>query len=407
MTAVYGRDLGGSLGGRIGACFGLGLAVTSAALGWTSVVHAEETPATAAASASPSLAVVADVGGGASSTHSAEIRAALNTVARIHGYEPAGKLDVEGAASAEQLIVAGTVTDDPIKLEHLRFVLHVDALVRVSHVTDREGGTVRITVVTPDGFQTRLLTADTTDSVEHALDVLLPRRDGSGAAKAAAPDPEEQELWKARGGFRPTYGVMAFASVTSLRHFGFRADNASGIGTVNATATAIGVGGGLGVRLGAQYLPTLTPNPAGTFFAARLAIGIDTDFFYLRKPTGYSYAASARSTQYGGEALWVASIPIELGGAFAIGRFSEQSWHGALLGIAYAPEAQYSMVLSRSSGDFRFNPAGAELSVDVTGIDASRGDTSAAQIRIALWGVAPLNDAHPGLLSLGIGTIWY
>jgi hypothetical protein len=357
-----------------------------------------------APSGGTSLVVIADLGG-ATSTHSAELRAALYTMGRIHGYDPA-KVDVEGAASSEQLMVSGTVTDEPLKLEHLRFVLGVAALVRVSKVTDREGGTVRITVVTPEGFQTRILAADTTDSVEHALDVLLPKR---ARADEVAPsvDPEEHQLWEARGGFRPTYGAMAFASVTSLRHVAFRSDNAAGTGTVTGSGTAVGVGGGVGVRIGAMYLPTLTPNPAGTFFAARLGFGLDTDFFYLRTPTHYVYSDATRSTAYNGRALWVASIPIQLGGAIALGHFSEESWHGALLGIAYAPEAQYQMDLGRSSGDFRFNPAGAEISVDVAGIDASRGDVSAPQIRIAVWGVAPLNDSHPGMLSLGIGALWY
>ncbi len=351
--------------------------------------------------------VVADLGG-ADSTRSAELRAALYAVARAHGYAPASKIDVQAAATGEQLIVAGNVTDDPVKLGHLRFIVRVPALVRVSKVTDREGGTVRITVVTEEGFQTRLLANESNESVAHALDVLLPRQHPTTLTTLPhGVDPESEQLWRLRTGFRPTYGAMAFASVTTLPHFAFQSENATGTGTVTGTANAVGVGGGVGARFGVMYIPMLTPDASGTFFTARFEVGLDTHFLYLRSPERFSYEGSSRTTVYGNRALWIGSIPIELGGAIALGRFGEEIWHGALLGLAYAPQLQYSMELSKSSGDFRFNPAGAELSLDVTSLDASRGNQNAAQIRIAVWGVAPLNDAHPWLLSLGLGAIWY
>ena len=363
------------------------------------------TPAPAPAG-NPELVVVADLGG-AGSTTSAELRAALYAVARGHGYVPAGKLDVVGAASRESLVVSGSVTDDPVKLEHLRFVLKVPALVRVSRVTDREGGTVRITVVTEEAYQTRILADDSNESIAHALDVLLPARRVVPVASGDAVDPELKEQFRARTGFRATYGALAFATITSLRHYGFDSANAAGTGTVHGTANAFGVGGGVGLRAGVIYLPPLTPNPSGSFFAARFDVGLDTDFLYLRAPSKFSYDGSSRNLVYGNRALFIGSIPFTLGGALAVGQFGEASWHGVLLGVGYAPELEYAMDLARSSGDFRFNPAGAELSVDVTRLDASRGNESAAQIRIALWGVAPIDTAHPGRLSLGLGAVWY
>jgi hypothetical protein len=397
---------------RVGSI--LGFAFVSAVLSVTVLARADDgapredgaTPESPP-STGPVLVVVADLGG-ATSTRSAELRAALYAVARAHGFAPAGKLDVQAAASSEQLIVAGNVTDDPVKLEHLRFVLRVPALVRVSKVTDREGGTVRITVVTADGFQTRLLSDESNESVSHALDVLLPRHQATTLTTLPhGVDPESEQLWRARTGFRPTYGAMAFASVTTLPHFAFQSENASGTGTVTGTANATGVGGGVGARFGVAYIPFLTPNPSGTFFTARFEVGLDTHFLYLRSPARFNYEGSSRSVVYGNRALWIGSIPLELGGAIALGTFGEEIWHGALLGLAYAPQLQYSMDLGKTSGDFRFNPAGAEISVDVTSLDASRGNQNAPQIRIAVWGVAPLNDAHPWLLSLGIGAIWY
>ncbi len=391
----------------------LGFAVASALLSAQRPVCAQESaPRTdgalpeTPADVGPALVVVADIGG-ESSTRSAELRAGLYAVARAHGYKPAGKIDVNAAASSESLMVAGHVTDEPVKLEQLRYILRVPALVRVSKVTDREGGTLRITVVTPDGYQTRILADESNESVAHALDVLLPRQQPSKPATGTGVDPETEQLWRLRTGFRPTYGAMAFASVTSLRHFAFQSENPTGTGSVTGTATAVGVGGGVGVRVGVMYIPELTPNPEGTFFTARFDVGLDTDFLYLRAPVRFDYDGASRSVVYGNRALWIGSVPIALGGAVALGRFNEESWHGALLGLAYAPQLQYAMDLSKSSGDLRFNPAGAELWVDVTSLDASRGNDSAPQIRISVWGLAPLNDAHPWLLSLGIGAIWY
>jgi hypothetical protein len=362
----------------------------------------------------PPLVVVADLGG--TSTSSAELRAALYQVARDHGFDPASKVDVEGIASRSSLMAAGKITDDPKELQRLRAALSVDVVVRVSKVEDREDGIVRITVVTVDNVQTRLLREDTKEAVAHALDVLLPRQDGGSRTPTTfgddqhvqAVEPSTHQLWEARSGLRPTFGAMAFASVTSFK-VAYTGAGPDGTGTVPGTATAIGVGGGIGARLGLMYFPTLEPNPThGTFFAFRAGFGLDTDFLYLRTPTGYSYSDSTRSTVYGNRGLWIGSVPFELGGAVGLGRFSgDSAWHGSMLGIAYAPQLQFSMELSKTSGDFRFNPAGAQISVDITTLDASHGNEPSAQIRIAVWGLAPLGDSHPWVVNLGIGAIWY
>jgi hypothetical protein len=356
------------------------------------------------------VVVIADLGG--TSTASAELRAALYQVARDHGFDPASKHDVEGVAARSSLMNAGSITDDPQELQRLRAALQVDVVVRVSKVVDKEDGIVRITVVTVEKVQTRLLREDTKESIAHALDVLLPKHESVsfGNDQHVQPvDPSAHELWVARSGLRPTFGAMAFASVTTLPHFAFTGATPDGMGTVQGSGTATGVGGGVGARVGLIYFPTLEPNPThGSFWAFRAGFGLDTDFLYVRVPKDYSYGDSTRSTVYGNKGLWLASLPFELGGAFAMGHFSgDSSWHGAMLGLAYAPQVQFSMDLSKSSGDFRFNPAGAQVSVDITTLDASHGDEPAAQIRIALWGLAPLGDSRPWILNLGIGALWY
>src|SRR5262245_41619256 len=106
----------------------LGAAVAAAVLSAPLVARAQgPTPldqtAPDAAHRPPSLVVAADVAG--TDAASAEVRAALYAVARMHGYEPAGTADVQGAAAKESLIDAGTITDDPKRLERLRTALGV------------------------------------------------------------------------------------------------------------------------------------------------------------------------------------------------------------------------------------------------------------------------------------------
>jgi hypothetical protein len=198
---------------------------------------------------------------------------------------------------------------------------------------------------------------------------------------------------------------MLLASATEIRHVPFTTADATGR-AVTGSASATGVGGGVGVRVGFAYLPVPDPNlSTGGFVVFRFGAGLDTNVLYTRTPKGYD---ETHAVTYGNQALWVSSLPFNLGFAIASGKFSgDASWRGVLIGFAYAPAAQFSMDLKYTSGDFRFNPAGAEASVDITRLDTSEEDPAEPHIRLALSGLAPLDDARPGFLSLGIGVIYY
>src|ERR1700742_234217 len=142
----------------------LGCAAAALVLSVAPGVRAEERgtatdPAAASAAAAPqgprALVIVADPAG--TETENAELRAALNAVARAHGYDLTTKVDVAAIASRDSLVTAGTIDADPASMEQLRGALGVAALVRVSRVEDREAGTVRITVVTVERTQARLM----------------------------------------------------------------------------------------------------------------------------------------------------------------------------------------------------------------------------------------------------------
>jgi hypothetical protein len=372
----------------------------------------------------PKLVVIADVA--ATATANSELRAALYIVARDLGYEAMGQLDVEGVASRASLMKAGTVTTDEAELEALRRAFEVSALVRVSKDTS---GTTRMTVVMKRGAQSRVLGAsDSPDALGAALKDLLPpfySGDGAQPGGAAAParrpddasagrlllDPHTmkptlppREAWEKRGGLRPTYGAMLLASGTQIQHVKFT--TIDGGRSVTGSADEVGVGGGVGIRFGLMYLPVPDPNlSTGGFVAFRVGAGLDTNVLYGRAPTGYD---ASHNVDYRSQALWVSSLPIHLGFAIATGKFSSPTiWRGVLIGLTYAPAAQFSMDLQGTSGTFRFNPAGVEASVDVTKLDASETDAGEPNIRFAVSALMPLDDDRPGFLSLGIGAIWY
>src|SRR5580765_2557498 len=94
-------------------------------------------PAADAQTTAPPLVIVADVTDNA--TQNSQIRATLYEVAREHGYEAAGKLDVEGTAANESLMKAGAITTDPAELDRLRNALKVAVLVRISKDADQGG----------------------------------------------------------------------------------------------------------------------------------------------------------------------------------------------------------------------------------------------------------------------------
>jgi hypothetical protein len=376
----------------------------------------------------PRLVVILDIA--ANATESSELRAALYDVARDQGYEPAGKLDVEGVASRASLMQAGSITVEPSELAELRKALDVAALVRVSKDPT---GSVHVTLVLKRGVDSRVIAGSAgREPLRAALTALLPPVYGSAAKKTSEDSPvagalerqndatagsllldphtekpalRPREAWERRGGLRPTYGALLLASGTQIRHVGFATKDAAGR-AVSGSGTATGVGGGIGVRVGISYLPVPDPNlSTGNFVVFRFGAGLDTNVLYTRTPHGYD---TAKSVTYGNQALWVSSLPLNLGFAIASGKFSgDASWRGVLIGFAYQPAAQFSMDLKYTSGDFRFNPAGAEASVDITRMDTSEDDAAEPHIRLALSGLVPLDDARPGFLSLGIGVIYY
>jgi hypothetical protein len=256
------------------------LAGASMVLGTVSLAHAQgaQAPAAEAESAAPPLVIVADVSDNA--TQNSQIRAALYEVAREHGYDAAGKLDVEGTAASEGLMKAGAITTDPAELDRLRAALKVAVLVRISKDADQGGEmTAHIRIVSKEGIRQKVVSAahgTPQDSLRVALDALLPHvynpkaastptnvlpPTASGALLSEKPPPDKpfdaQQTWQDRGGFRATYGAVGHLAALHIKDDPWDAENpAGGKGTTN------GIGGGVGVRVGFIYLPIPDPTVA-------------------------------------------------------------------------------------------------------------------------------------------------
>jgi hypothetical protein len=309
----------------------------------------------------------------------------------------------------------------------LRTALKVAVLVRISKDADQSAEmTAHITIVTKEGVRQKVLSAShgsPQEALKSALDALLPHvynpkaatstkanvlpPTASGALLLEKPPPDKpfdsQQTWQDRGGFRGSYGALAHAVATQIKDDPWDpAHPEIGSGTTN------GVGGGVGVRVGFIYMPLQDPTVAsGSFVAFRGGVGLDTDFLYARHPNGRD---AAGTPTYRNQALWISSVPLELGIGFAGGHFIEKtSWRGVMVGAAYAPALQFSMDLKDTVGDgkFRFNPAGFEINVDIIKFNVNESTDPSMQIRLLGWVLVPLDHDRPGFLSLGVGAIWY
>lgn len=409
----------------------LGLLVVGAGVGLPGLARAETqgagAPAADAQTPAPPLVIVADVSDNA--TQNSQLRAVLYEVARDHGYEAAGKLDVEGTAARESLMKAGAITTDPAELDRLRNALKVAVLVRISKDADQGGEmTAHITILGKDGVRQKVVTAAhgaPQEALRSALDTMLPHvykakpaaeptnvlpPTAAGALLNEKPPPEtpfdSQRTWDDRGGFRGAYGAIGHVSGLLKKDVPFGCT----VAPLARTANENGVGGGIGARVGFTYLPINDPTVAtGNFMTFRGGVGLDADFFFARRPSGCDPSGGATTT-YSNQALMYLTVPLTLGFGYAGGHFVEKTaWRGVIVGVAYAPGAQFWMDLKDTVGDgkFLFNPAGAEITVDIAKFDVRNDTEPTMQIRLAAWALFPLDADRPGMLSLGVGAIWY
>lgn len=103
--------------------------------------------------------------------------------------------------------------------------------------------------------------------------------------------------------------------------------------------------------------------------------------------------------------MLLAQIPIFLGGELGLGSDGENaSWHGVILGAAWAPAVNYLKPWV-SSGTLHASYLGAELTLDFATLH--QGPSRRRGKRAALFFLLPVQDDGPVILTLSFGAVWY
>jgi hypothetical protein len=381
-----------------------------------------------------SIVVISDLAPDA--TSNAKLRAALYEVARERGLEPKIRADVQGAAERSGVMRGGQVTADASELERLRTALGVAVLGRVARDFERgDQMGVTVMVVTAKGVRRESVQVPmhapergVSSAFRTLLEGAAPAPPAPRPPEPAVPEhrvaagalvlPEDEtprnksgaqliEEWDRRGGVKPMFAAFVLATGEQRQNVPISGVNpVTGQRDVGAE-NAFGIGGGVGARLALWYMSLPDPiTGQGVFPAFRLGMGRESNFLYVRYPDGYDYGGNYREVSHDSRGFWLVNLPLQVGFHLGLGKFRTQdTWRGAVVGIAYSPTAQFEIDMNQTEGDFRFNELGVELSVDITTIDTA--ESNETQIRLMIYGLLPKDDDHPGVLTLGLGAAFY
>jgi len=250
---------------------------------------------------------------------------------------------------------------------------------------------------------------------------------GFGVGGTFADAEAKRRAWKKRGGALTSYEVRA--NVTGILFpnqtvpatpFLCYNNGYPSTGAVPPSETSAGGGGGgLGARAGVFYLSPPDPSKGGASFTAfRVTSGVDISYLYFAFPAGYDVQQGAScaavsgqqaNIRYESSSLMQLNVPLNLGVHFGLGGFGAgSSWSGLVVGLAYSPSYSYTKVKDATEGQGNMNWAGAELTVDVTTLEALLDEQAKeAHFRVAVFLLPPLKDGWPWLLTAGGGAVWY
>ena len=364
-------------------------------------------------SAPPTIVVIADVE--PFEAANAKLRAWFYEQARSAGFEAAAATNVDAVAREQKALDDGHVTTDPARLEHLRRALGATVLLRVAKLSESEGKrSVQLIQVSEGGSEAREVEVNEATRYGPARQAA----EEMWAAVLASHQPEQVEppgesalrdAWAERSGPRPTFGLHLLATWQQIADVPHSEVNPATGANASGTANANGVGGGIGFRAGLSFLARLDPTAGGRPVPGfRVTTGLDSNFLYHRQPVGFDFSTHSAETRYEALGLCVLNVPFQVGFNLGFGEFrTEGTWRGAIVGLAYSPTLQAQFDLKTSESDVRFNPAGAELTVDIVTLKSGTDALVDGQIRFTVLGLPPIDEERPGLVSGALGFVLY
>lgn len=270
-----------------------------------------------------------------------------------------------------------------------------------------------IVIETEDGHR-RTFSWDTIAEVDTATE------------SAAAPMPAAaSDAWKKRSGGGPTYEVRAIVSTLSMPDQTFRltgtCSTGSGEASVSmygqsATDNAVGLGGGIGGRMGFMYRSLLNRDNASSWYAFRVGSGLDLQVYHQRTPVGIppvsgelcsDVAKTTHDLRYEGSSFMLMQIPFNIGGHVALGKVEDTRWGGVVLGAAWTPSFVHTAVFSSRASSY-INPLGIELTVDMAVLHAVPARRAPEpHIRASFFFGPATTDRQPSLGTISIGAVWF
>lgn len=231
------------------------------------------------------------------------------------------------------------------------------------------------------------------------------------------------ELWRARANVRETYELRAQMTglLEPMRTFAVEGTCVTGAGVVPASIygqTALdrgrGIGGGIGGRAGMMFFRRLGQKEH-PWWALRASGGLDLEMLYVRVPSGIAsvddelctdVAKSRHEVRARPVPELLVRVPLALGGFVGLGQLVDPvTWRGVVVGLAWAPSFVHVGPWTRS-GRTQFSPLGAELTLDITTLQAAAKKPE-PHLRMAASLTVPVSDDEAWLGSLSFGWVWY
>lgn len=241
------------------------------------------------------------------------------------------------------------------------------------------------------------------------------RRGGLGLEVGGTLEDAEakRRAWKARGGGLVSYEVKALITGILMPEQNLPCTSPSGrFNPAGGVGRGGGGGGGAGGRVGFMYLAPPDPEGSNTWYAFKVSSGVDFSYFAFSQPTIWRSSSErdclSGSAEYINTSLLSLNVPFPVGVHFGLGGFgSAERWRGLVLGLSYAPSITYTKP-SEGDGTSTFNPAGFDISFDITSLEATLDSmAAAAHFRINVFILPPVTKDTPLFGTLGLGAVWY